>query len=77
MPYDNTNSGALFKNKDKTNDNQPDYKGKLNVAGDDYWLSAWIKKSKDGKPYMSVAATLAEKRDGGKSAAKADDDIPF
>ena len=78
MTFDNTNRGALFKNKEKASANHPDYKGKLNVDGEDYWLSSWIKKSKDGKTYMSVSVTKAESRDGGKSAKKADEDpIPF
>lgn len=53
--FDNTNSGALFKNKAKTKDAQPDYKGDINIDGVEYWLSAWIKTSKAGETYMSLS----------------------
>lgn len=85
--YDNTNRGALFKN-DKKNPNWPDYKGSLNVAGIDYWLSAWIKKDKNGATYMSLSVKPKEDKpvDAPATAPKAtvaakpdplDDDIPF
>jgi uncharacterized protein (DUF736 family) len=53
--FDNTNRGALFKNNDKTDEQQPDYRGNLNVGGVEFWLSAWIKTSKQGMKYMSIA----------------------
>lgn len=88
--YDNTNSGALFKNKDKTPDkpNWADYQGSLNVEGGDYWISAWLKKDKSGKPYMSLSVkpkqdqpSRATRQEQAPAAAPADDhfdsDIPF
>ena len=87
MAYDNTNSGALFKNDDKTNERHPDYKGSLNVGGVEYWLSSWLKTSKAGAKYMSVSVTPKNEnntRSPPKSAAKPSvqedhfgDDIPF
>jgi hypothetical protein len=53
--YDDTNRGALFKNDRKESDNHPDYKGKINIEGVDYWLSAWIKTDKNGAKYMSLS----------------------
>ena len=35
------NRGAVFK-KDKTNANQPDYKGDALISGVRYWVSGWI-----------------------------------
>jgi len=58
--YDNTNTGAMFKNKKKTTDKHPDYTGQANVAGVEYWVSYWLKKSKAGETYMSSAYTLKE-----------------
>ena len=42
------NCGSLFENNKKEKDTHPDYNGTINVAGTEYWLSAWIKPSKNG-----------------------------
>ena len=55
MEYDNTNRGSLFKNDRKDDAKFPDYKGSLNVDGVEYWLSAWLKVSKDGAKFMSLS----------------------
>jgi hypothetical protein len=55
MEYDQTNRGSLFKNDRKDDVKYPDYKGSINVNGTEYWLSAWIKVSKDGKKFMSLS----------------------
>jgi uncharacterized protein (DUF736 family) len=55
MEYDNNNRGSLFKNDRKDDAKFPDYKGSINVDGTDYWLSAWIKISKDGNKFMSLS----------------------
>jgi uncharacterized protein (DUF736 family) len=55
--YDDTNRGALFKNIKKESDKHPDYKGSLNVDGQEFWLSSWLKVSKSGEKYMSVSVT--------------------
>ena len=57
MSYDNTNSGALFKNADKKTDKHPDYRGDINVGGVDHFISAWLKTSKNGTKYMSLSVT--------------------
>ena len=83
MNYDNTNRGVLFKNEDKCGEKDPDYKGNINVAEDDYWLSAWIKTSKEGKKYMSLSVQPKAPRQA-KVESKSepaqpdfDDDLPF
>jgi uncharacterized protein (DUF736 family) len=60
--YDNTNSGALFKNDKEDHPNWPDYKGSINVDGTEFWLSAWLKKSKAGKNYMSLSVEPKEQK---------------
>lgn len=82
MAYDNTNSGALFKNDRKETDNHPDYTGKLNVEGADYWMSAWIKtSSKDGRKFMSISIKKVEAKRASAPAPAAPagepDDVPF
>jgi hypothetical protein len=52
--YDNTDRGVLFKNDRKEQDSHPDYKGSVNVGGQEFWLSAWIKTSAKGK-FMSLS----------------------
>lgn len=58
--YDNTNTGALFKNDKKQSERHPDYRGSANVNGVEYWMSAWIKKSKSGQTFMSFSYTPKE-----------------
>jgi hypothetical protein len=54
--YDDTNTGALFKNKRKEDgDKRPDFTGTINVNGTEMWLSAWKKKDKDGNGYLSLS----------------------
>lgn len=82
--YDNTNSGALFKNDRRTNDRQPHYRGEQNVAcphcgaKTEFWLSSWVKDMKKGGKFMSLALTA---KDDPKPPASDgddfDDDIPF
>jgi len=52
--FDNTNRGALFKNGRREKDTHPEYRGSINVGGEDYWLSAWVKTAKDGQRYFSL-----------------------
>ena len=76
MEYDNTNRGSLFKNDRKETDKHPNYKGSLNVAGTDYWISAWIKKSKEGSTFMSLS--VEEKGKEHRKPKPADDmEAPF
>jgi uncharacterized protein (DUF736 family) len=53
--YDNTNRGAIFKNSDKTAENQPDYTGKINVDGVEKRIALWIRESAAGNKYMSAS----------------------
>jgi len=78
MDYDNTNKGALFRNKEKKTDQHPDYRGTINVAEDEYWLSAWLKKSKAGETYMSLSVTpKGESKRIEEPQESFNDDIPF
>jgi len=83
MEYDSTNRGSLFKNDRKDDAKFPDYKGSINVDGTDYWLSAWIKISKDGNKFMSLSvknknadASLQPKKKV-KQEQFDDSDLPF
>jgi len=74
-----TNTGAIFKNDKKTNEKQPDYRGKVNVNGKEMEVALWVKQGKAGsffsasfsEPYV---ASTEERRPVGDSI---DDDLPF
>jgi len=72
--YDNSNTGALFKNieKDDAHPNWADYQGSIETCcsscgrNTKFWLSAWIKVAKKGdmkgKSFMSLAAEEQKKQ---------------
>lgn len=91
MAFDNSNSGALWVNKKKT-DNHPDYTGSAEIDGVDYWISAWRKKAGDNPraPIFSIKFTAKEAQaltpptkyhdpvaDNITDVSDFDDDIPF
>lgn len=80
--FDNTNSGALFTNDRKQDENHPDLNGTINIEGKEYWLSGWKKKSKAGKAFLSLSARPkdeqakgAAKPSGRKPAPQAEEDF--
>lgn len=85
MAYDNTNSGALFKNDRKEKENHPDYQGTINVEGREYWLSGWVKEGKEGskmagRKFFSLSVKPKEQRQSAPEPAAQNfdgSDIPF
>ena len=79
--FDNTNRGVLFKDEEPKHEKSPGYTGTLNVGGVEYRLAAWVKESKAGKKFFSLAVTPKEekKAEPKKSAgiADLDSDPPF
>tara|TARA_X000001388_G_scaffold25996_1_gene18238 strand:+ start:2922 stop:3125 length:204 start_codon:yes stop_codon:yes gene_type:complete len=59
--YDNTNSGALFKNANKEKETQPDMSGEVNVEGKEFRIAAWSNESKKGVKYLSLK--ISEKQE--------------
>ena len=63
MQFDDTNRGVLFRNdrKAKPEDRAEgapedrDFSGSLNVDGVEYWLSAWLRTSKNGRKFLSLS----------------------
>ena len=62
MAYDNNMTGALFKNRKRETDKHPLYTGSCEINGQKLWISAWLKQSKNGETYMSLAFKPAEEQ---------------
>jgi uncharacterized protein (DUF736 family) len=75
MQYDNTNSGTLFKNDKGDNDKRPDYKGKIDINGTEYNLSAWVREMKSGNgKYLSLKVDAKTTAPVAKHVAEQDED---
>lgn len=78
MPqYDNTNSGALFRDNDKKNPKGPDYTGKLNVGGKDYRLAGWLRDGQNGKFLSLKIEEPMQRKNSPAPAEETDSEIPF
>lgn len=84
--FDNTNSGALFKNDRKTADTHADWNGSVNVEGVEYWVNGWVKEKKsDGSKFFSLSLKPKERTSTATPVRAAprpkpvvmEDEIPF
>lgn len=78
--YDNTNSGALFKNTKRETDKHPEYTGTINVEGTEYWMSSWVNESKSGNKYFSIKLKkkdFSEAKEAVQQSDSMDTEIPF
>jgi len=48
-------SGSIFVNDRKERDTHPDRTGSAKIDGVDYFVNGWLRKTKDGKPYLSLS----------------------
>ena len=76
MTYDNTNTGAIFKN-DKKADNHPDYKGKINVKGEEFEIALWVKDGKNGKFFSAKISEPFKKDVFSEGLDQPKTDLPF
>lgn len=70
------NTGSLFKNERKQTEKHPDYTGTGNFGGYDFQISAWLKKDKKDRTYMSIKFSEPYVK-GNQSSSKKNDDIPW
>lgn len=76
--YDNTNSGAIFKNKYKESDKHPDMTGPLNVDGVEYQIAAWSNENDRQGKYLSVKISKKEEKVAvGSTSSSGSTDEPF
>lgn len=71
------NSGAIFANDRKTQDNHPDGRGSCMIDGKEYWISSW-NKTANGKVFRSLSfEPKVATPQGAQSQATPGDDLPF
>lgn len=81
--YNNTNRGAIFVNKKKQHEKQPDRTGTADIEGVEYFISGWLRTSKAGEKYMSLSFTKKDVQPSENSAnlgttgIDPDVDVPF
>ena len=74
------NSGAIFKNNYKKAETHPDYKGKMNVDGKDKEVALWVRETKNGEKFFSMAISEPNKPQPVAeelTKTEVDDDLPF
>lgn len=54
------NSGAIFRNEKKDKPTAPDYTGSARIGEQEYSVSGWINKSRDGKNYLRILFSIKE-----------------
>lgn len=64
--FENRNRGVLFPQQPKT-DRHPNWAGEINVKGEEFWISAWNKQSKNGNNYKSLSVKPKEESAGRNS----------
>jgi len=59
--FDNTNRGACWPNRSKRSDNSPDYTGRMDVDGVEYWVNMWLDPGAGGnKPPITFSVKIKE-----------------
>jgi uncharacterized protein (DUF736 family) len=71
-------TGFLFRNQNKSKDNQPDYTGWIKQDGKERRLAAWVKDMKDGSKALSISVSDKQPPKVEQGGASSDaNDIPF
>jgi len=73
------NSGAIFRNEKKDKPTAPDYTGSARINEQEYKVSGWINKSRDGKNYLRILFSIRELNNLSKelNTINTQDDLPF
>ena len=73
--YDNTNTGVVFKNDNKSENWHPEYRGSINVEGKEYFIDLKIREGKRGK-FFSAKVKRKDRPSGGKAVPAMPTSIP-
>lgn len=78
MSYEHKNgNGSLFKNTNKTSENQPDYSGTIKLQdGTNQQIAAWVKEGAKGK-FFSIKLSDPYVKTETAQVAETSDDLPF
>jgi uncharacterized protein (DUF736 family) len=78
MSYEHKNgNGSLFKNTNKTSENQPDYSGSIKLQdGTNQQIAAWVKEGAKGK-FFSIKLSDPYVKPETAQVAETSDDLPF
>lgn len=72
---------SLFKNERKEKETHPDYTGSgMDLNGKECWISAWVKRPEDKKPFFSVSIQPKDQQQPKVETVKAEvvvDGLPF
>jgi uncharacterized protein (DUF736 family) len=73
--------GSLFKNDEKLTEAHPDYKGTCMIDDKKFYISAWIKESREGIKYMSLSIQPPLQKSSAltkpRKPERDDEDVPF
>ena len=70
LNYGNTNRGQIWPNEQKENHTHPDFKGSLNVKGEEFWISAWKQKGAEDPEVPGLSFFVQPKSEGMTGPAK-------
>ena len=78
MSYEHKNgNGSLFKNTNKTSENQPDYSGSIKLQdGTNQQIAAWVNDGAKGK-FFSIKLSDPYVKPETAQVAETSDDLPF
>ena len=74
--YDNTNTFRLFKEDEEEGSNKPQFTGIIDVDGKELRLAAWVKKTQQGKTWLSGRVSELQKKPAPKAEPQSEE-VPF
>jgi len=70
MNYANTNRGQIWPNDRKEKETQPDFKGFLNIRGEEFCISAWKQKGGVDSKAPGISISVQPKKKPNRQPAK-------